>query len=110
MSHRYAFSTKGVLRQFEWNLLREYLLSRDLFPGQQFLEEDECDVEALGAAIQDLPPDRRIDVEQDLQDVYDLADDDGQHVIYQEAKREGATSQTFSRLWKAATTLHCGYC
>ena len=89
MSHRYAFSTKGVLRQFEWNLLREYLLSRDLFLGQQFLEEDECDVEALGAAIQNLPPDKRIEVEQDFQDIYDLADDEGQRVIYQEAKARG---------------------
>jgi len=89
MSHRYAFSTKGVLRHIQPRLRKEYCVANQLFADLPFLQEDDADLDALCEAIQELPASLRTDVEQDLQDVYLLADEDGMHMVYEEARFRG---------------------
>ena len=89
MSHRYAFSTRGVLRHLHGGLFQEYCLSNGLLLEPDFVVQNDIDVDGAVEAIQSLPHERRTGVEQDLHDVYDLADDQGQHIIYEEAKSRG---------------------
>jgi hypothetical protein len=89
MPHRYAFSPKGVLRHIKPELRCQYFVANRLFTGESFLSRDKPDLDALCAAIQALPPAERTDVDQDLQDVYSLADADGMRLIYEEARFRG---------------------
>jgi hypothetical protein len=86
---RYAFTPKGVLRLVDWVLIRDYFSFRGLLTGLSCLQLDEPDLEALHAAILNLPSPDRVSVEQDLQDLYDLADEDGLTLIYEEALHRG---------------------
>ena len=88
--HRYAFSPKTVLRQIlHWDLIKHYATANRLFVDLQCLEQDQADVDALWGAVEELPASVRTDIEQDLQDVYLLADEVGQRMIYEEALFRG---------------------
>jgi hypothetical protein len=89
MTHRYAFSPKGVLRHLKPSLIKDYCAANQLFSGADFLDGDEIDLDLLCQAIQGLTAALRTDVEQDLQDVYQLADEEGQRMIYEEARSRG---------------------
>lgn len=86
---RYAFSTGGVIRHVSWPLVRTYFQARELLMDLPCLQQPDADVEALREALQQLPPAQRTDVDQDLQDVYELADDEGTRLLYEEARFRG---------------------
>jgi hypothetical protein len=110
MSHHYAFTTKGVLRHLSWDFIQGCCQSNGLFPDLECLQTKKPDLEALTEAIHALPAERRVEVEQDLHDIYDLADDDGVRLIYEEARARGEDLTSILTEITGATTPPCGRC
>ena len=86
---RYAFSRKGVLHHISWALVREYFGARRPLLDVPCLHQEDADVEALCDALQRLPSAQQTDLDQDLQDVYELADVEGMRLLYEEARFQG---------------------
>jgi hypothetical protein len=88
-----------VLRHISWPLVREYFSKRPLLDDLACLQQDEADVDALAVALQGLPAAQRTEVDQDLQDLYELSDGDGMQLIWEEAHfRSDDLSEVFTNL------------
>ena len=59
MSHRYAFSTRGVLRHLRGGLFQEYCLANGLLLEPDLVAQNDIDVDGAVEAIQSLSPERR---------------------------------------------------
>ncbi|OFV80882.1 MAG: hypothetical protein A2W26_13805 [Acidobacteria bacterium RBG_16_64_8] len=69
--------------------MRAYFEARKLLADLPCLKKDEPDVEALCQALVTLSAAQRTDVDQDLQDIYELADEEGMRLLYEEARFRG---------------------
>lgn len=76
----------AVLRLITWSVVREYFASRQLLVGLACLQQDKPDYDSLSEAYQTLSPSQKTDADQELQDIYDLSDEEGMLLLLEEAR------------------------
>lgn len=80
------YAPKLFLRQAENALLREYFTARGELGDIDWDNTEETDIDAIYAAWQALPEDKAEEIEQQFQDVFDLASAEGIRTLVEEGK------------------------